>query len=76
VLGCALARDDEREKKRGARRLWGTLYRHNMAGGWGMGRGRHHMAARRGGSAAVVRRGVAGSGPAATLVGGARAGGT
>jgi hypothetical protein len=37
-----------------------------------MGHGRRHAAVRRGSSAVVGRRGVAGSGPTAVLTGGAR----
>jgi hypothetical protein len=66
-------REDERGKKGGARRRWGTLYRRR--GGVGDGprmvpRGGEVWGAwdHRGGRA--VRRGMADSGPAAALVGG------
>jgi hypothetical protein len=49
----------------------GALYR-RRGGEWGMGRGQRHAAVRRGASAAVGWHGVAGSGSATVLTGGAR----
>jgi hypothetical protein len=72
-----LAREYERGKKRGggAAAMGHPLYVTRW--GWGTGHGWHNAAARRGGrgaSAAVGRHGVAGSGPAVALVGGALTG--
>jgi hypothetical protein len=72
VLGRTLRREDERGKKRGHNGD-GAPFIGDAAGGWGMGRRRCHTVVRCGGSgasAAVERRGVIGSSPAAMLTGG------
>jgi hypothetical protein len=75
VIGRALAGEDDRGKKKGARKRWSALYR--RCGGVGdrpraVPRGSEAWGGGSAASTAVGRRGVAGSGPAAALTGGAR----